>query len=189
LIIGPSSRGGIALFKGARALAFIQGRDFVIPDDVKKLVVPALCHRLPVSAEAEMERVTPEAIIKQVISAIPVPKGEAVSSAGETGTEAEIIPGTATISAGETVNPTAVKEETENKEPLTVTPDEAANTDSAPVQDTETEINTPAVDVSAAPVELRKPSGNIFSDWQLAIVILAVVVAIIMICLGLLSIR
>ena len=73
---GPSPRGSIALFKGGRTLAFIQGRDFVIPDDIKKLLIPALCHRLRVSAEAEMENITPEAIINQVATEVPVPKVE-----------------------------------------------------------------------------------------------------------------
>lgn len=77
LLLGPSPRGGIALFKGSRALAFIQGRDFVIPDDVKRLLIPALYHRLRISAEAEMEKVTPEAIINQVATQVPVPKIEA----------------------------------------------------------------------------------------------------------------
>jgi MoxR-like ATPase len=76
LSLGPSPRGSIALFKGARALAFIQGRDFVIPDDMKKLLIPALCHRLRISAEAEMENATPEAIINQVATEVPVPKIE-----------------------------------------------------------------------------------------------------------------
>ena len=74
LSLGPSPRAGIALFKGARALAFIQARDFVIPDDVKTLLVPALSHRLRISAEAEMEDITAEAIIDQVATEIPVPK-------------------------------------------------------------------------------------------------------------------
>jgi MoxR-like ATPase len=72
--LGPSTRGGIALFKGARALAFIDGRDFVIPDDVKELLVPALSHRLRVTAEAEMDNVTAESVINEVVAAVPVPK-------------------------------------------------------------------------------------------------------------------
>ena len=76
LSLGPSPRGGIALLKGSRALAFIQGRDFVIPDDVKRLFIPALTHRLRISAEAEMEDVTAEVIINQVASEVPVPKME-----------------------------------------------------------------------------------------------------------------
>jgi MoxR-like ATPase len=74
--LGPSTRGGIALFTGARSLAFIQGRDFVIPDDVKKLLVPALCHRITINNEAEMENVKPESIIKEVAAAVPVPKAD-----------------------------------------------------------------------------------------------------------------
>jgi len=76
LKLGPSPRAGITLFKASRALAFIQGRDFVIPDDVKKLVTPAVFHRLRISAEAEMENVTPEDIINKTLSEVPVPKVE-----------------------------------------------------------------------------------------------------------------
>jgi MoxR-like ATPase len=76
LKLGPSPRAGISLFKASRALAFIQGRDFVIPDDVKKLVIPAVFHRLRISAEAEMENVTPEDIINKTLSEVPVPKVE-----------------------------------------------------------------------------------------------------------------
>jgi MoxR-like ATPase len=74
LSLGPSPRGSIALLKGARASAFAQGRDFVIPDDVKRLLIPTLCHRLRTSAEAEMEDVTPEAIINKIATEVPVPK-------------------------------------------------------------------------------------------------------------------
>jgi MoxR-like ATPase len=76
LSFGPGPRGSIALHRGSRALAFIQGRDFVIPDDVKRLFIPALSHRIRVSAEAEMENVTPEAIINQVATEVPIPKGK-----------------------------------------------------------------------------------------------------------------
>jgi len=76
VLVGPSPRGGIALFRGARALAFNQKRDFVIPDDVKRLFIPALSHRLQISAEAEMEDVTPEAIINKIATEVPVPKIE-----------------------------------------------------------------------------------------------------------------
>ena len=76
LLPSPGPRGGIALLQGARALAFIEGRDFVIPDDVKRLLIPALSHRLRISAEAEIENVRPETIIEQVASEVPIPKGE-----------------------------------------------------------------------------------------------------------------
>jgi MoxR-like ATPase len=72
--MGPSTRAAITLFKGSRALAFIQGRDFVIPDDVKRLLIPALSHRLQISTEAEMENISPESIINEVSTEVPVPK-------------------------------------------------------------------------------------------------------------------
>ena len=72
--LGPSPRAGISLFKGARALAFIQGRDFVLPDDVKRLLMPVFSHRLHISTEAAMEDVTPEAIINQLATEVPIPK-------------------------------------------------------------------------------------------------------------------
>lgn len=74
LSLGPSPRGSIALLKGSRAIAFLEGRDFVIPDDIKELVTPALCHRLRISPEAEMENVKPENIIDTVVAGTPVPK-------------------------------------------------------------------------------------------------------------------
>lgn len=76
LSLGPSPRGAIALLKGSRALAFVQGRDFVIPDDVKRLLLPALSHRVRISAEAEMENITPEVIINKIAAEVPVPKIE-----------------------------------------------------------------------------------------------------------------
>ncbi|MFC2007082.1 AAA family ATPase [Chloroflexota bacterium] len=72
--LGPSPRAGIALLKGARALAFIQDRDFVLPDDIKRLVVPVLSHRLRINTEAAMEDVTPESIISNIAAQVPVPK-------------------------------------------------------------------------------------------------------------------
>ncbi len=71
---GPSTRGGIALFKCARALAAIEGRGFVIPDDIKFLAHPALDHRLAVTPEAEMDEITPEMIVDRVVENTPVPK-------------------------------------------------------------------------------------------------------------------
>jgi MoxR-like ATPase len=71
---GPSPRGSIALLTGARARAFTRGRDYVIPDDVKGLLLPALYHRCHVKPEAEMENISVEAIIGQVATEVPVPK-------------------------------------------------------------------------------------------------------------------
>ena len=73
LAIGPSPRGSIALLKGSRALAFSDGRDFVLPDDIKHLVIPAVYHRCHLEAEAEMEGLSLDNIITQVVAAMPVP--------------------------------------------------------------------------------------------------------------------
>ena len=72
--VGPSTRANITLYNGARARAFLQARDFVIPDDVKALLIPALTHRLQVSPEAEIEEIRPESIINEVAAQVPVPK-------------------------------------------------------------------------------------------------------------------
>jgi MoxR-like ATPase len=74
VLVGPSIRAGIALLKGARARAFVEERDFVIPDDVKALLVPALSHRLQITSEAEMEDIRPDSIINDAVTQIPVPK-------------------------------------------------------------------------------------------------------------------
>ena len=71
---GPSPRAGIALYKASRALALLRQRDFVTPDDVKRLFVPALWHRVMVKPEAEMEEVKPVDIIEKALSEVPVPK-------------------------------------------------------------------------------------------------------------------
>ena len=70
----PSPRASIALYKASRALALLQERDFVIPDDVKRLFLPALGHRVRVRPEAEMEEVTPEQIMQKALNEVPVPK-------------------------------------------------------------------------------------------------------------------
>ena len=71
---GPSPRGSIALLTGARSLALIRKRDFIIPDDVKSLLIPALSHRLRLNTEAEIEKVTAEVIINKIAGEVPVPK-------------------------------------------------------------------------------------------------------------------
>ena len=74
VLTGPSTRASIAFFKGARTLAYLQGRDYVLPDDVKKLANPVLAHRIHVKSEAEMEDITPNTIIERVTKETPVPK-------------------------------------------------------------------------------------------------------------------
>jgi len=74
ILSGPSIRAGIALYKCSRVLALLDGRDFVIPDDIKRLVPDALEHRIRVKPEAEMDDITPKMIIERTMEGIPVPK-------------------------------------------------------------------------------------------------------------------
>jgi MoxR-like ATPase len=74
IVSGVSTRGGLAVLRGARAKAYAGERDYVIPDDVKHVLAPALSHRLQVSPEAEMENTSPESIIEEIAARVPVPK-------------------------------------------------------------------------------------------------------------------
>ena len=70
---GASPRATIALTIGARAHAFLQGRGYVTPQDVKSIAPDILRHRIIVSYEAEAEELTPEILIDRILSEIPVP--------------------------------------------------------------------------------------------------------------------
>ena len=72
--VGASPRGSLALLKLSRARAAIEGRDYVIPDDVKVLAVPALAHRLILSPELWSKRLTSADVMENILSRIPVPK-------------------------------------------------------------------------------------------------------------------
>jgi MoxR-like ATPase len=72
--IGSGPRGSLALIRSARAYALMQGRDFVTPDDVKKLVYPALRHRINLSPEVEIEGQKPDNILEQILASIDVPR-------------------------------------------------------------------------------------------------------------------
>lgn len=71
--IGGSPRTTISLAKGAKAKAFLEGRGFVTPDDVKSVAMDIMRHRLILSFEAEAEEVSSEDVIKQVLSLVPSP--------------------------------------------------------------------------------------------------------------------
>jgi MoxR-like ATPase len=74
LVLGGSPRAGIALLLGSKVMAASYGRDYVIPDDVKQLSKPALRHRIITRPEAEVEGVTPDAIIDQLLLRTEVPR-------------------------------------------------------------------------------------------------------------------
>lgn len=73
LQLGASPRASIDLLKAAKARAFVQGRDYVIPDDVKNMVLPVLGHRLILSPEARIERKNIKDIIKGVLNQVYIP--------------------------------------------------------------------------------------------------------------------
>ena len=76
LALGASPRGSLALFKTPQALAALRGRDFVIPDDVKRLAVPTLVHRLIVRPESALRGYTAERVLSDLLEKTPLNIGE-----------------------------------------------------------------------------------------------------------------
>ncbi|WP_122263444.1 AAA family ATPase [Ornithinimicrobium cerasi] len=74
LQLGVSPRGATALLATSRAWAWLSGRDFVTPDDVKALAHATLAHRVALRPEAELEGVTTEAVLATVLASVPVPR-------------------------------------------------------------------------------------------------------------------
>jgi MoxR-like ATPase len=71
--VGSSPRGGLSLLKLSRAMALINGRDFVTPDDVKDFTIDALAHRIILKIEENLEGVSPRNIIEDIVKSIPAP--------------------------------------------------------------------------------------------------------------------
>ena len=74
LQLGVSPRGATGLMSAARAWAWLSGRDYVTPDDVKALARPALRHRVALRPEAELEGVTADAVLDGILTTVPVPR-------------------------------------------------------------------------------------------------------------------
>lgn len=74
LFLGASPRASLSILNASKAYAAIRGRDFVIPEDIKFVAVPALKHRIVVSPEKEMEGLTSHQIIQQIIESIEIPR-------------------------------------------------------------------------------------------------------------------
>ena len=72
--LGASPRGSLAIFKLSRARAMIHGRDFVIPDDVKEVMMVALSHRLIMKTESWVKGTNPSQILDEILKTIPVPR-------------------------------------------------------------------------------------------------------------------
>ena len=76
ITLGGSPRASLALYRASQALALIQGRDFVLPDDVKHLATPVLSHRLILNTEAYLHNTSKEKLIDDILSSLPVPAEE-----------------------------------------------------------------------------------------------------------------
>ena len=72
--VGAGPRGGISLIRAARAAALLAGRDFVTPDDIKKVAKPALRHRIALSPELELEGRTPDQVLDALIDRVDAPR-------------------------------------------------------------------------------------------------------------------
>jgi MoxR-like ATPase len=78
--VGASPRGTLAVTKVARAHAALRGRDFVTPEDVKAVAVPALAHRLMLRPELWVQRVRPEDVVRESLETVPTPAAEDVAA-------------------------------------------------------------------------------------------------------------
>ena len=81
LQVGASPRGTIALMKLSRARAVMDGRDYVVPDDVKSVAVPALAHRLILRPELWVQRVRAEQVVEECLDSVPAPSAEESAAA------------------------------------------------------------------------------------------------------------
>jgi len=74
LYLGASPRASVNILKAGKAFAAIQGRDFVIPEDIKAVLVPVLIHRIYLTPEKEMEGISEFQIITDIINSVPIPR-------------------------------------------------------------------------------------------------------------------
>lgn len=74
--LGASPRGSLALYKTSQALAAFHGRDYVLPDDIKDLVVPTLSHRIILGPGARLRNLTTDMVIQEALSEVVVPGGD-----------------------------------------------------------------------------------------------------------------
>ncbi len=82
--VGASPRGSLAVMKLARCKAVLSGRDFVTPEDVKAVAVPALAHRLALRPELWVQRIKPEDVVAERLATVPTPRAEDVSPSTST---------------------------------------------------------------------------------------------------------
>ena len=74
--LGASPRASLALYRTAQATAYIDGRDYVIPDDIQKMMVPVMAHRIILSQETKFSNTTAEDVLQEIKKSTPVPTGK-----------------------------------------------------------------------------------------------------------------
>ena len=84
--LGASPRGSLNLYRSTQAYAAMEGRDYVIPDDVKSLAVAILAHRLIVKSQASLREIDPDRIVREILASVPVTTQAATSAAAASAT-------------------------------------------------------------------------------------------------------
>lgn len=74
LYLGASPRASLSMLRAGKALAALRGRDFITPEDIQYIAIPVLTHRIILTPEAEMEGITTEEVIHQILSEIEIPR-------------------------------------------------------------------------------------------------------------------
>jgi MoxR-like ATPase len=74
LALGSGSRGALALVRGARAVALMDGREYVTPDDLKRIALPALRHRVGLAPDALLEGRTANDVLAEILGAVAAPR-------------------------------------------------------------------------------------------------------------------
>ncbi len=83
--LGASPRGSLALYRTSQARALLDGRDFVVPDDIKALAYATLGHRIIISPSARVKNIAAREVVEQTLERIPVPGGRARQSSSDAG--------------------------------------------------------------------------------------------------------
>ncbi len=81
--LGASPRGSLALYRTAQARATLEGRDYVLPDDIKALAVPTLAHRVILGPGARLRDLSAQQIVEEILHGVPVPGGDPTAGAFE----------------------------------------------------------------------------------------------------------
>jgi MoxR-like ATPase len=76
IYLGASPRGSLALYRTGQALAALVGRDYVLPDDIKRMAVPVLAHRVIVGPAARLRELSAEKLVQEILESLPVPGGD-----------------------------------------------------------------------------------------------------------------